>query len=103
MDRNNDGMYDNDQDCWWTLVANHKQTIELYINSVQLEESSTCLFDFLEVSCKLSPHICFIIGVICDLIVARNDSWMLKGLTRTVQIYVIITMEAEGEGWDPLS
>ena len=24
----------------------------------------------------LSPHLCFIIGFICDLFVARNDSWM---------------------------
>ena len=23
----------------------------------------------------LSPHLCFIIGFICDLFVARNDSW----------------------------
>ena len=76
MDRNNDGMYDNDQDCWWTLAANKKQTIELRIKYVQLEISLTCLFDYLQVSCKLRTHTCFIIGVIIALIVARNDSWM---------------------------
>ena len=72
MDRNNDGMYDNDQDCWWTLAANHKQTIELRIKYVQLEISVTCVFDYLEVSCKLITHTCFIICVICALIVACN-------------------------------
>ena len=39
----------------------------------------------------LSPHLCFIIGLICDLPVARMDSWMcLKTSTWTEQIYVFI-------------
>ena len=48
----------------------------------------------------LSPHLCFIIGFICDLFVARNDSW--KTPTRTEQIHGFTTMEAEGDGWDPI-
>ena len=51
----------------------------------------------------LSPHFCVIIGFICDLYVARNDSWMrFKTSTRTKQIYVFTTMEADSEGWDPV-
>ena len=40
---------------------------------------------------------------ICDLFVARNDSWMRwKTSTGTEQIYVFTTVEAEGEAWDPI-
>ena len=38
----------------------------------------------------LGPHLCFIIGFISDLSVARNDSWISKKTsTRTEQIYVV--------------
>ena len=50
----------------------------------------------------LSPHLCFIIGFVCDSFVARNDSWMSYTATRTEQIYVFTTMEAEGESLDPV-
>ena len=47
----------------------------------------------------LFTYLCFIIGFICDLSVERNNSWMSKkSSTRTEQIYVFITMEAQGEG-----
>ena len=37
------------------------------------------------------------------LIVVRNESWNShKTSTRTEQIYVFTTMEAESESWDPV-
>ena len=59
------------------------------------------IFSCLDTLFLLSPHLCFIIGFVCDLFVARNDSWMSwKTSTRTKQIYVFTVMEAEGDGWD---
>ena len=47
----------------------------------------------------LSLYLCFTIVFICDLFIARNDSWMSKKTsTRTKQIYVFTTIEAQGEG-----
>ena len=47
----------------------------------------------------LNPCLCFIVGFICDLFVACNDSWMSKKTsTRTELNYIFTTMEAaEGE------
>ena len=44
----------------------------------------------------LSPYLCFIKCFFCDLVVARNNSWM-KTATRTEKIYAFTTMEAESE------
>ena len=46
-----------------------------------------------------SLHLSFIIGIICDLSVARNDSWIPP---HGPNKYGFTTMEAEGEGWDPI-
>ena len=52
---------------------------------------------------QLSLHLCFIIGFITYLFVARNDSWMSeKTSARTEQIIRFTTMEAMAEGWDPV-
>ena len=40
----------------------------------------------------LSLHLCFIIGFICYLFVAHNDSWLSK-----------TTMEDKGKGWDHIN
>ena len=52
----------------------------------------------------LSPHFC-IIDFICDLSVARNDSWMSqKTATRTQQIYAFARYGGSGlaEDWGPV-
>ena len=51
----------------------------------------------------LSHHLCFIIGFIFDLFDACYDSWMSwKISSRTEQLYMFTTMEAEGQCWDPV-
>ena len=51
----------------------------------------------------LCLHLCFIIGFICNIFVARHALWMrYKTPTRTKQIYGFTTLEAEDEGWDPV-
>ena len=58
---------------WLTGV----QLVVLFCSSIPV-----VLFDkpwiakYLNTLYLLSPHLCFIIGFICDLFVARNDSWM---------------------------
>ena len=48
-------------------------------------------------------HLSLIIDFICDLFVARNNSWMSKKTSkRTKQIHVFTTIEAEGEGLYPV-
>ena len=50
----------------------------------------------------LRLHLCFNMGFICDLSVARNESLMsYKTSTRTELMYVFITIETEGEDGDP--
>ena len=47
---------------------------------------------------SFGPNLCFMIGFICRLFDARNDSWS----TQTKQMYVFATMEAEGDGRSPV-
>ena len=49
LDRNNDGLYDNNLDCHWSIVAGDNQLVELRILSIILEEGNLCSFDYLEV------------------------------------------------------
>ena len=48
LDRNNDGLYDNNLDCHWSIVCDDNQLVELRILSIILEEGYICSFDFLE-------------------------------------------------------
>ena len=50
LDRNNDGLYDNNLDCHWSIVSGDNQLVELRILSIFLEEGYICSFDFLEAS-----------------------------------------------------
>ena len=50
----------------------------------------------------LSPYLCVIIGFICDLSVARYDSWISKKTSTTEQIYIFTSLEAECEGLGPV-
>ena len=50
LDRNNDGLYDYNLDCHWSIVGGDNQLIELRILSIFLEEAYLCSFDYLEAS-----------------------------------------------------
>ena len=52
MDRNKDGLYDNNLDCHWTIVCGPNQLVELRILSIELEMVSSCFYDYIEVSWK---------------------------------------------------
>ena len=52
MDRNEDGLYDNNLDCHWTIVCGPNQLVELRILSIELEMNIFCSFDYIEVSWK---------------------------------------------------
>ena len=52
MDRNKDGLYDNNLDCHWTIVCGPNQLVELRILSIELEMNIFCSFDYIEVSWK---------------------------------------------------
>ena len=49
IDRNNDGQYDNNLDCSWTIHMAPNKFVEVTFVSVELEESGICIFDYLEV------------------------------------------------------
>ena len=38
---------------------------------------------------RFSPQLCFIIGFICDLFIARNDSWMSKKTATQIEKNII--------------
>ena len=49
MDRNNDGLYDNNLQCHWSIVCGPNQLVELKIVSIDLEKDIVCAFDYIEV------------------------------------------------------
>ena len=49
MDRNNDGLYDNNLECHWSIVCGPNQLVELKIVSIDLEKDIVCAFDYIEV------------------------------------------------------
>ena len=48
-DMDEDGNYDYNADCRWTIYANENTMIELKIYSTDIEESNSCKYDFLKV------------------------------------------------------
>ena len=50
MDRNDDGLYDNNLECHWSILCGPNQLVELQIVSVDVEEDTFCSFDYIEVS-----------------------------------------------------
>ena len=53
MDSNNDGLYDNNLDCVWTIEASESQIVKLHVQSIDIQRDELCRFDFLEVnSCR---------------------------------------------------
>ena len=49
MDRNNDGLYDNNLECHWSIVCGPNQLVELKILSIDFEMNIFCSFDYIEV------------------------------------------------------
>ena len=50
-----------------------------------------------------SPHLCFIIAFISDLVASRDDPLMSsKTFTRTEQLYVLSHDRSRGRRWDPV-
>ena len=51
LDSDNDGMYDANLDCVWTIESSDTQIVKLQIDSMDIQEDGDCSFDFLEVHC----------------------------------------------------
>ena len=85
----------------WCIVVFFFCCFFLFFFLLQYSSVVVLLFDNPEIpKCLimlflLSPHLCFIIGFIYDLSVARNDSWMSKKTsTRTEHIYIFFHYES---------
>ena len=49
-DSDNDGLYDNDEDCWWFIIAEVYQAITINITDIDIEDNVVCGYDYLMVS-----------------------------------------------------
>ena len=50
IDRDGDGHYEPNIDCWWTIKAEKGHLIRIYIPEFDVEIDLNCFFDSLEVS-----------------------------------------------------
>ena len=50
MDSDNDGLYDNNLDCVWTIEASESQIVKLHVQNIDIQFDEICGSDFLEVS-----------------------------------------------------
>ena len=50
MDSDDDGLYDNNLDCVWTIEASESQIVKLHVQDIDIQMDEMCRFDFLEVS-----------------------------------------------------
>ena len=49
MDSDNDGLYDGNLDCLWTIEADEAQIVKLHIQDIDIQDDAICNYDFLEV------------------------------------------------------
>ena len=49
VDRDNDGSYEHNSDCSWTILVEPFNAIHLYIRSVDVEHGEHCQWDYIEV------------------------------------------------------
>ena len=49
MDSDNDGLYDANLDCLWTIEADETQIVKLHIQDIDIQDDAICNYDFLEV------------------------------------------------------
>ena len=54
LDSDNDGLYDANLDCVWTIESSDTQIVKLQIDSMDIQADGDCSFDFLEVHCVCS-------------------------------------------------
>ena len=54
LDSDNDGLYDANLACVWTIEATDTQIVKLHISSMDIQGDDACSFDFLEVHCLYS-------------------------------------------------
>ena len=54
-----DGNYDNNENCWWFIVADLYQVVTINVTDIDIEDNIVCGYDFLRVSkiLRLSPNI----------------------------------------------
>ena len=48
-DEDNDGTYENDQDCLWTISAPEGQIIQIKFSEFDIETHKTCDLDFVDI------------------------------------------------------
>ena len=54
-DHDNDGKYETNQDCYWTLTALEHQVINLKFLYFYLEDEENCIYDYVEIQ-----EVCFL-------------------------------------------
>ena len=52
-DKNGDYKYDHNSDCVWTITAEFDKVIEIEFYYMDLEESSPCEADYVQVKCVM--------------------------------------------------
>ena len=55
-DSDNDGLYDNNEDCWWFIIADFYQAITINITDIDIEDNVVCGYDYLKVN---RTQLCF--------------------------------------------
>ena len=55
LDSDDDGLYDANLDCIWTIEAADTQIVKLHIHSMDIQGDDACASDFLEVHCITYP------------------------------------------------
>ena len=55
LDSDDDGLYDANLDCIWTIEAADTQIVKLHIHSMDIQGDDACTSDFLEVHCITYP------------------------------------------------
>ena len=48
-DADGDGLYDNNADCWWVIVAQNDSAVEISFHFLDLQKHIGCINDVLEV------------------------------------------------------
>ena len=61
LDSDNDGFYDANLACLWTIEATDIQIVKLHIDSMDIQRDDACSFDFLEVHCGYSTMVTHVI------------------------------------------
>ena len=58
-DRDDNGQYDSNSECYWILVAPASKTVRIEFLSIAIEASSDCSYDFIAVCTGFYEKPCF--------------------------------------------